>query len=353
MPVIGHAFVGLILARWTHPSPDASAADSRPTIGTILWAPLLVGLSYLPDIVAQVVLFISGGSDIRVGAHAAPCAVAASLVLAPFLARFMGVSRSRMFVVVLICLLIHDVLDLFQATDRTLWWPFSDRRIGSVEPIIPTSPIEEAVLFAVLFLIAFIAHQLIVWFRRDRVQIVARATQNVSPYAWLNVAVTSIMMLLAGITHHLRQVREEQFRQAEIYAQEKHAYSNALVLLEAADRWPSTTKPGRIDYLRAWTYEQLGDRHRAEEYYLRSDYADPMYFWNLVDLAAFYAVGPEPLPIREQRVAPYVQRLRQDFADHPDFAVELARIAQRLARPPAPVSGGPTSTGLTPNASGR
>ena len=353
MPVVGHAFVGLILARWTDPSSSTSTPGPRPTIEPILWTPLLIGLSYLPDIVAQVVLFISTRNDIRVGTHAAPCAVAASLVLAPFLARLMGISRLHMFVVVLICLLIHDVLDLLQATDRILWWPFSNRRIGNIEPIIPTSPVKEAMLFSVLVLTALVVHQLIVWFRRDRVQIVIRATQNVRPHSWLNVAVTGIMMLLAATTHHLRQLREEQFKQAEIFAQEKHAYNNALVLLEAAERWPSTTKPGRIDYLRAWTYEQLGDRHRAEEYYLRSDYADPMYFWNLVDLAAFYAVGPEPLPVREQRVAPYVQRLRQDFADHPDFAVELTRIAQRLTRPPALVPGGPTSAGLIPNASGR
>lgn len=148
--------------------------------------------------------------------------------------------------------------------------------------------------------------------------------------SWLNIAVTVVVVLAAVITHHLRHLREQQFERARILSQEMHIHRPALALLDAADQWPSTAKPGRIDYLRAWTYEQLGDRRRAEECYLRSDQTDPTYFWNVVDTAAFYAASPEILSIRQQRVEPYIRRLRENFASHPRLEEGLARIEKRL-----------------------
>ena len=72
------------------------------------------------------------------------------------------------------------------------------------------------------------------------------------------------MILAATVTHHLRHLREQQFERARIFSQEMHDYQSALVLLDTAERWPSTTKPGRIDYLRGWTYEQLGERRSTK-----------------------------------------------------------------------------------------
>jgi len=334
MPVLGHAFVGLAVGTWTHPNTQCEILSDRRTLGIALWTPMVVGLSYLPDILAQLALLL-GGKDIRYLTHAVPSAVVMSLALAPLLALVVGVSRSRTFVVVFVCLFLHDLLDLLQTTDRRLWWPLSNRVVGYAEPLIPTAPMKEAVLFAVLYLIALFAHQWEHWPLTDGSQSPVRTARGFEPSSWLSIVVTTAMILAATMTHHLRYLREQQFERARMLSQEMHDYQSALMLLNTAERWPSTTKPGRIDYLRGWTYEQLGERRRAEECYLRSDQADPVYFWTVVDTASFYASGPEPLSVREQRVAPYLRRLREEFTYHPGFSEAVMKIQKRLVAPQA------------------
>jgi tetratricopeptide (TPR) repeat protein len=137
---------------------------------------------------------------------------------------------------------------------------------------------------------------------------------------------------------------------------EQRAYQVALEVLARAERWPSTTKPGRIDYVRAEAYAGMGDRRRAEMYYLRADRADPTYFWTVADLTIFYASSSDPIAERRRLVAPYLNRLRSEFEGHPALPKVLSRVERKLAAPqpgeaphspptpdeaaPAPVRGG-------------
>lgn len=329
VPVLGHGLVGLALGVWTQPSAYGGTPGTPSHARSVWWTPLIIGVSYGPDICSQLTLVVTG-VDVRQITHALPCALVMALVGMRMFAQLTNTSPWRTFVCTLTALILHNLLDLLQATDRMLWWPFSRHLIGSTEPLFLLDPMQETVVFGSVSLVAVIAHALLRRTRRHGMPTDAQRKPYLPLFRWLNVATISTMLLAAMMTQHFRQVREDQLEEARIYSQEKGAYRRALALLDMAEQWPSTARPGRIDYLRGWTYDQLGDRHRAEEGYLRSDQADPMYFWNLADLAAFYAAGPEQRSVRAERVAKYLQRLEDDFANHPNFTEEIGKIKQRL-----------------------
>jgi len=56
----------------------------------------------------------------------------------------------------LVSLLVHDVLDLAQATDRAPWWPLTDRPIGIDLGLIPGNLLGEAAVFGGLLLAFFV-----------------------------------------------------------------------------------------------------------------------------------------------------------------------------------------------------
>jgi hypothetical protein len=64
MPVLGHAFAGLVLGETTRPSAPGRSEPPAIATGPELWLPAVVTLAYLPDIVAQLGL-IAGWSDGR------------------------------------------------------------------------------------------------------------------------------------------------------------------------------------------------------------------------------------------------------------------------------------------------
>ena len=97
----------------------------------------MVALAYLPDIVAQLGV-VAGWSASRLLGHSVLFAVAVSPPIAAGLMRLARVSFPRAFVTALLSLLVHDVLDLGQATDRAPWWPLSERPIGVELGFIPT-----------------------------------------------------------------------------------------------------------------------------------------------------------------------------------------------------------------------
>lgn len=334
MPVLGHAFVGLSLGIWTRPTPQGGAVvPSTLTARQVaLWTPLVITLSYLPDLLAQLA-HVLGAVDARQITHALPSALFMSLAATPILRRIVGISPRRMFVVTFIAIALHDILDVLQATDRMLWWPFSHDVVWLGESIIPTTPRKEAIFFGVPCLLV-----LVLRYAMFRGKISSNDTQTSSSTSrhegsrwWLNITVTVLLLGAATFTHQLRQIREDQLEQARQNAQEHHKYEDALRLLDSAERWPSTAKPGRIDYLRAWTYSHLGDRQRTEHYYQHSLRADPNYFWAVADFALFQASAPEGREVRQQRVAPYLHRLQKDFARHPQLPETLTLITQALA----------------------
>lgn len=277
MPVVGHAFVGLAVGMWTHPETTATRLSSSNVVGRALWTPLIVGLSYLPDILAQLAVLLSG-RDIRHVTHAIPVAlVLAAALTAPFSRLRQGGAYST-FLLILVCLLLHDVLDILQTTDLSPWWPLSSATVPLQTPLIPANSVDEALLFALVYFVSFLVYHRRSRFGLERVSIAPRQTWQDRSLSSLNVLTCSVVLLAAGGTHHLRQLREDQLEHARQLNQGQHSYREAPTVLQQAERWPSIAKPGRIDYLRAWTYEQMHDRTRAEEYYLRSYHADPMYF---------------------------------------------------------------------------
>lgn len=94
--------------------------------------------------------------------------------------------------------------------------------------------------------------------------------------------------------------------------------------------------------MRAEAYAGMGDRRRAEVYYLRAYRADRMYFWAVADLALFYASSDAPEAERRRLAAPYLSRLRSEFAGHPALPEILARVQRKLtARRPGGASDSP------------
>jgi len=116
MPVLGHAFVGLLMGEAVSPGRTAP----RPAKG--LGVPVLVGLAYLPDIAAQPLL-LAGVSLGRVVTHSVLFAVVVSVGLAPILARVTGLSCRRAFVIILVSVGLHDLLDVLQVCrSRSSGW---------------------------------------------------------------------------------------------------------------------------------------------------------------------------------------------------------------------------------------
>jgi hypothetical protein len=329
MPVLGHAFVGLAIGVSTRRSGREHSVPRGIGAASPLWLPAVVTLAYLPDIVAQLGV-IAGWSDGRLLGHSILFAVAVSPVIAVVLMWLARISVIRAFVTALVSLLVHDVLDLAQATDRAPWWPLSDRHVGFELGLIPTDLLREAVVFGGL-LLAFLAlrHAAYRWAGQSAANPRISGEGPVR-LVWLGRAFILAVVSAAAVTHLLRDARDSQLEAGRALV-EQRAYQAALEVLARAELWPSTTKPGRIDYVRAEAYAGMGDRRRAEAYYLRAYLTDPTYFWAVADLALFYASSDEPVAQRRRLVAPYLTRLRSEFAGHSALPQVLARVERQLA----------------------
>lgn len=326
MPVVGHACVGLATAMCTGPRGRS--------LGVVFWTPVLVGLAYLPDITAQVFDTLSVGALFGVArasviTHSVTFVVLVTCPAAQLLRCLRGTGRvSWRYALGLSLFLIlgHVLLDWLQGTERHLWWPLLDSASTLDHRWIPIDPRREAALFG-LGLVLFVGAYRIVRGRNVRSEISSAAvpvTTRVVGYS-----VTALILVVAVATHCLRGAREDDWRTVRTLL-ERAEYDAALSLADQADRWPSTAKVGRLDYARAEAYAGLGDRNRAETFYLKSLQADPSYFWALVDLSVLYAKGPESLAIRRTRVEPYLKRLRRDHADHESFSRVVEKIKRKL-----------------------
>jgi membrane-bound metal-dependent hydrolase YbcI (DUF457 family) len=331
MPVLGHAFVGLGIGMAIRPVIRGPSQAPGVEARSPFWLPAIVAIAYLPDVVTQVAL-LAGWSDGRLLAHSVMFAVAVSPAVAALLMRLAAVPFLRAFLVSLLSLLVHDVLDLVQATDRTPWWPLSDRRVSIDLVLLPTDSVREAAMFGAL-LFAFVALRHVM---RPRV---ARGVLDLSlsgkGYArrvWLGRASIVAIVVTAALTHELRDVRETQL-EAGLALIHQGAYQAARGALGSAERWPSTAKSGRIDYLRAEAHAGMNDLRSAEVHYLRAHWADPGYVWPVADLAVFYASSSHPPAERRRLVAPWVKLLCTDFAAHAALPDVLARVERKLQTP--------------------
>src|SRR5207249_2055633 len=149
-------------------------------------------------------------SDGRLLGHSVMFAVAASPAIAAVLMRLAGVSFGRAFVTALVSLLVHDVLDLAQATDRAPWWPLSDRPMEFDLGLMPSDLRGEATVFGGL-LLAFLAlrHAAKRWAGQNAVDPVIPG-EGRSRWVWLGWAFIAAVVLAAVVTHSLRDARDSQ-----------------------------------------------------------------------------------------------------------------------------------------------
>jgi len=259
--------------------------------------------------------------------HSVLFAIIASVIIALLLSKAASISFGPGFSISLFSILLHDLLDLAQSTDRLPLWPVTNRQIGI--HIIPTDPFLELLLFGSIFVSFLMTRYLII---RSRMKGENDLSEPRIPVrlVWFGRIVIIVIMLSAAGTHYLRDVREHQLNDARFFLKQKD-YLGILKKTGQAKRWPSTAKPGRIDYLKALAYEGLGNRQQAEQYYLRSYRADPGYFWCVVDLAMFYATAPVPVPERRRLIAPYLKRLQSEFSGRKKLAGYLRKIERKLA----------------------
>ena len=325
MPVLGHAFVGL-----------ATASCVKPVKATALChvfrMPVLVGLAYFPDIVgwSATTLHVP---DARIASHSILFAAVSACILAFPLARLFGMGIRRAFGIAMFSILSHIALDLFQASDRIPWWPFWIRPVGLGLHMVPGGSLAELGWFAAglgVFL-------LVRWaFRRrspssGEVPVAKAAADRRSQR--LGDLLVAAVLLLATITHYLRSVREADHTLAR-EALTRGRYRQVLLAADRARRWPSTAKPGRLDYLKAEAYIGLGDRLAAERHYLDCIRADPAYFWAIADLAAFYASSDKPATRRRRQAIPYIRMLRARFPTHKALERTLDKLHRKLGDAP-------------------
>lgn len=329
MPVLGHAFMGLAAGMLTKPE-RAAHPSSRPLVSEI-WLTITLVLAYLPDIVTQFIQF-TGWRDARVMSHSVFFAVIASALIAPPLSRMSSVPLRRCFGISLFSILLHDLLDIAQSTDRLPLWPIPVHPVGF--NIIPTDSFFEALLFGLVFVAFLCCRHLSVKHKPQRKTAPSIPLTNIR-IIWVGRGTMAVIILAAVFTHYLRGIREYQLYDAHALLKQ-HDYPGILEKVELAEGWPSTAKPGRIDYLKALAYEGLGNRQQAEHYYLRSYRSDPGYFWCVVDLATFYASSPRPDSERRRLVSPYVNRLVSQFPGRKDLPGSLKKIERKLGEKNTP-----------------
>lgn len=313
VPVLGHAFVG-----WTTGLAWRGRWASGPAQRRLV--PAAVALAYVPDVVSLAASPL--WADARRASH--------SLVLSPLLAALVAIPAARALAaqwpavlpLVLVSIGLHDVLDLFQGTDRLPLWPLSGA--APALDLLPSGLATEAATFGALWIVALC----LVWFRA------IPAAPAPSP-AWsgatpAGAAFVIAVLAAAAATAHLRDLRELQLEAA------RRAYASGdnqatLRLLALAERWPSTARPGRIGTLRADALLELGKPDLARTLYVAAADADPRYIWAVAGLAVLEARGDGPSASRRARAAPHVERLEREFFGDAELPRARAEVERRLS----------------------
>jgi membrane-bound metal-dependent hydrolase YbcI (DUF457 family) len=325
MPVIGHALVGLATAVQYEPSVDRQGRSLGPT-AIALWVPVVVVVSYIPDILSQLGS-MAGVRHAGLAGHSLVVGLAAGAVMGMLWAAATGLSFIRLMAVATGAILLHDVLDILQAADRAPFWP-SSTRIVSFGVLLPRRSVPEGLLFLGLF------GAFVIWRRLSGlslgtfVPLVDFRRRASSAAVWTARAAVVAVLLPAVGTRALRSQRERLARDAaRLNAQGR--YAEALRLADTADRWPSV-KPGQLDIIRGEAYEALGEPAIAERYFLRAYEEDPTNFWAVADLAEFHAASNAPVADRRRAVEPYADELKRNFPRHKRLNEVLARIDRKL-----------------------
>ena len=242
MPLIGHALVGWATALESRPKGHGAGGGT----GT-LFVPVVIAAAYFPDAFAQLGL-LAGWADASRAGHSLLLALVATPAVAAAVSAAGGFSYAKGLLVAGITIGLHDVLDILQSADRQPLWPLADRPFALARPLLPESPLGEAVVFGVLFLLYLCVARLR---RRPGAGDDGRAPRG--RLAWAGRIATAALVTLAVVTHGLRGRRESQLEAARASIEHGDVRAGLLLLADAA-RWPSTARAGRVDYLRAEAY---------------------------------------------------------------------------------------------------
>lgn len=306
MPVIGHTFAGILIAQAFEP---AGRRNPRPVgpVARALWIPALVGLSYLPDVVTQIVLWLGYRSAQAVG-HSLPLGITAGAAIGFVWARMSGGSTRVLVALAVGSIVFHDLLDLLQDAQRMPFWPLSSRQMG-VEWAAISSPdrlLGELLVFGIPFLLYEAWHLP----RHRHRQPAPAAPAAHSRIVWIGRGLVVAVLLSAFAVLQLRRVREQELDHAEQLVRARQ-FAEALAAIDRADRWPS--RSAMPDVVRGRAYRGLGDPARAEASFKRAYERDPDDFWTVASLAEYYASRGTAAE-REQRSAPYVEELERRFS---------------------------------------
>lgn len=326
MPLLGHAFTGMATALIVASKSQQNAASQtfpKPFITTSL-----VTLSYLPDIVSQCALFFNWYDGRQFG-HSVLFALLAAPIAGFILSHQTFLTKKQCFLLALSTILLHDLLDILQSTDRLPFWPFYTTTIGNNINIIPANPSKEGLLFGVLYGLVLTRY---LW--RGRKKYLGEAENRQPARTSLRKRGEKIfimlIMLMALTTYHLRIQRIHTFQQAKEMFHQQH-YSNSLALFNEADRWPRIAKPGRLDYFKGIIYLQQHRPALAEKYLLRSYSRNNGFFWCIGDLALFYAKSSKAISRRTTLAEPFIRKMHRDFSEHPDYPEYMQKIRRALA----------------------
>ncbi len=328
MPLIGHAVVGLITGIVT--SPPQTAKQKEGSWRSQLWLPALLVLAYVPDILGYILQAV-GWQNAKLIGHSIFCALFYALPSA-FLLQWLAGQRTfrSTYCLSWLTIVLHDVLDILQSTDRQPFWPLTQTVIGFDINLIPSKPLHEAILFGGLLFCFF------VW-RSRMSQFVLFAPfqkRERAPVAreWLTKILILLIISAALLTHQLRGMSEKKMHEARRLLSQRKYEALLTSLDKIENRWPPMAKPGRIDYMRGIALWESKDLTKAEYFLLRSYKADPMYFWCVADLALYYAVTVTEQDEKKNLMAPFLQQLKDTFADHPAYNRYIKKIQNNNRR---------------------
>ena len=321
MPVIGHTFAGIIIGQESAPGGPRNRRGAGP-VARALWIPVLVGLSYLPDVVTQIGLWLGYRGAQSLG-HSMPLGIVAGLILGLVWARTTGGSPRLLSALAVGSILLHDGLDLLQDAQRLPFWPFWTHRFGVEWLTVPNRILGEVLFLGIPFAV-YEAWRVVRARRSDAAPVPPPATA----LSWIGRGLVVAVLLSACGVLYLRLVRERQMTHAQdLY----HAgrYAEALLAVDEADRWPMSSVSG--DMLRGQTYDRLGDVVNAEVSFMRAYERAPEDFWAVASLAEYYA-SHGTAERRRQRSAPYAEELKRRFPEYAALQRVLTSIERSISK---------------------
>src|SRR5262245_58274991 len=106
MPVIGHAFVGIVTAHHFEPGSRRNPEPLQP-LAHALWLPVLVALAYLPDVATQLALLL-GYRSAQLARHSVVLGLLAGALIGIGWARLSGGSPRLLIALAIGSIVFHD-----------------------------------------------------------------------------------------------------------------------------------------------------------------------------------------------------------------------------------------------------